>query len=238
MLRDLFEYVVGLAKPEITNICGYQFTDKKMHLVQEPQVKKISTNTLRSIVDYIISEPDMVDWGQFIIQIENSRTVHLFTDTLVNTKDRDYIMTAKAMTPEMEFDTFFGAENFNIMLQSRFVNTEDRDILLRVVGNLKDEAVQQLNDDGVSQKVTIKSGIATVSDVKVPNPVVLAPYRTFAEVNQPESRFIFRMREGGYCGLFEADGGAWKLETINNIREYLEEELQQQIADKKVTILA
>ncbi|MEB9776454.1 hypothetical protein P4K25_31445, partial [Bacillus cereus] len=75
-------------------------------------------------------------------------------------------------------------------------------------------------------------------NAKVPNPVQLSPYRTFVEVEQPESKFVFRMREGARCGLFEADGGAWKLEAMNNIKEYLKEALAQEIESKKVFVLA
>ena len=63
----------------------------------------------------------------------------------------------------------------------------------------------------------------------VPNPVRLKPYRTFLEVEQPESEFIFRMKDchGGIgCAFFEADGGAWKIEATQNIKAYLQEELK------------
>jgi len=64
-----------------------------------------------------------------------------------------------------------------------------------------------------------------VSDVLVPNPVVLAPFRTFPEVIQPESKFIFRMQSGPQAALFEADGGAWRNEAMGRIKTYLEEQL-------------
>ena len=56
----------------------------------------------------------------------------------------------------------------------------------------------------------------------------LRPYRTFTEVVQPASDFIFRMKEdrGITCALFEADGGAWKNAAMKNIKEYLEFELE------------
>ena len=61
----------------------------------------------------------------------------------------------------------------------------------------------------MSQKTTIKTGAENLSEVKVPNPVVLAPYRTFSEVDQPESKFIFRLESGKedtpLAALFEAD---------------------------------
>lgn len=56
------------------------------------------------------------------------------------------------------------------------------------------------------------------------------PYRTFLEVDQPVSEFIFRMKQDKYdgvlCALFEADGGAWKMEATERIKKYLESELK------------
>src|SRR3712207_9387745 len=69
-------------------------------------------------------------------------------------------------------------------LQSSFVENQDRSLLLKVTGCVKDEAVKQIGDDGVSQAATIKTGVASVNDVKIPNPVVLAPFRTFPEIKQ------------------------------------------------------
>lgn len=67
-----------------------------------------------------------------------------------------------------------------------------------------------------------------MEQVDVPNQVKLQPFRTFAEVKQPESEFVFRLKKSGeniYAGIFEADGGAWKLEAIKRIKGYLEKEL-------------
>ncbi|KHO31340.1 hypothetical protein OR63_10900, partial [Clostridium tetani] len=83
-----------------------------------------------------------------------------------------------------------------------------------------------VGDDGVSQAATIKTGVASVNEVKVPNPVVLAPFRTFPEIEQPESKFIFRMQSGPRAALFEADGGAWRNEAMIKIKAYLEEQLK------------
>ena len=60
----------------------------------------------------------------------------------------------------------------------------------------------------------------------MPNPAVLKPYRTFVEVEQPESKFVFRMQTGPEMALFEADGGAWRIQAMKNIKEYLEKELK------------
>lgn len=77
--------------------------------------------------------------------------------------------------------------------------------------------------------ITVKTGIASKGEAIVPNPVHLRPYRTFLEVDQPESDFVFRMKQDKYdgiqCAVFEADGGAWKMEATHSIKEYLKTEL-------------
>lgn len=115
----------------------------------------------------------------------------------------------------------------------------DKEALLKVIGNLKTEAVKKHSDDGISQKVEIKQGITTVAEAVVPNPVLLAPFRTFPEIDQVPSQFIFRMREnrGVEMALFEADGGAWEMETIQRIKIYLESQIKEHGVEN-VTILA
>ena len=97
-------------------------------------------------------------------------------------------------------------------------------------------------DDGVTQKTTIKQGIASKADVLVPNPVTLTPYRTFLEVEQPSSEFVFRIKDNGGAPVFmlvEAEGGLWRAEAMQNIKEYLTMELKDISNEKtKITIIA
>src|SRR3712207_352563 len=136
------------------------------------------------------------------------------------------VAEVEARPPMISTGNYYGTEEFNILLQSAFVQNEDRDILLKVVGNIKEEVIKSVGDDGISQAATIKTGVATMGDVIIPNPVSLIPRRTFNEVEPPESQFIFRMKDGPRCALFEADGGAWKNEAMKNIKEYLASALE------------
>ena len=113
-----------------------------------------------------------------------------------------------------------------IALQVLFEQTEDAAALLALVGNIKDEKVATHDDDGVTQTVTARQGVVLAQNVKAPNPVTLRPYRTFREVEQPASKFVFRMQAGKegakpLCALFEADGGRWKLEAVQGIAAFL-----------------
>ena len=69
-----------------------------------------------------------------------------------------------------------------------------------------------------------------MKNAPLPNPVLLRPYRTFTEVEQPASQFIFRAKANGDEGitykLTEADGGAWKSEAMKNVQEYLRQNVK------------
>lgn len=196
----------------------------------------LEINTLSGFVKYVQSSLDQEN-DPFIIHVEDETTVSL-KGLLEIDGSREVLAVANAIVPTFSFDYFMDMESFNIALQSKFVSNDDRQVLLQVVGNVSEENVKSTGDDGVSQAVTINQGVATKADVKVPNPVVLAPYRTFLEVEQPESQFIFRMKDGPRGAIFEADGGAWRNQAIVNIREYLIEQLSEEIESNRITILA
>lgn len=193
-------------------------------------------NTLSGFVKYVQSNLDRQD-ESLIIHVKNESAVYL-KGLIAGDGSREKLAVAQAIIPKFDFNYFMDTEEFNIALQSKFVPNDDRQILLQVVGNVSEENVKNTGDDGVSQAVTINQGVASKADVKVPNPVVLAPYRTFLEVEQPESQFIFRMKDGPRGAIFEADGGAWRNQAIVNIREYLKEQLSEEIESKRITILA
>ena len=73
----------------------------------------------------------------------------------------------------------------------------------------------------------MSTGVASKSDVIVPNPVCLAPYRTFQEIAQPYSNFVFRMadKQVPAFSLIEAEGGVWKNEAVDRIKKYFYSEL-------------
>lgn len=193
-------------------------------------------NTLTGLVEYVRANLERQE-SQFFLQVLNEKTVEL-KGLLDSVGGRETLVVAEAITPKFNYGYFHNAEELIIAFQSKFTKTTDRDLLLKVVGNVKEENIRETGDNGVSQAVTIKTGIATATDVLVPNPVTLAPYRTFLEVEQPTSPFVFRMKDGPVGAVFEADGGAWRNQAIKNVREYLKVELATEIESGRITIIA
>jgi len=61
-------------------------------------------------------------------------------------------------------------------------------------------------------------------NVEVPSPALLAPIRTFTEIDQPEGTFIFRMKKGPSgpeAALFEVFTD-WQRTAVERIRAHLE----------------
>jgi len=198
--------------------------------------RNVDLRTLTGLVT-LVKNIDERSEQKLFVRVEAPDQVNVFT-AIDSYGRREGLISVNASTPDITFEYFMDAEEMNIMLQSQFVETDDRDLILKVIGNLKEENVRKASDDGVSQSVTIQSGLANVSEVKVPNPVALAPYRTFLEVEQPVSDFIFRMKEGMKGAIFEADGGAWKIEAMNSIKQYLEDEFSDEISDGHIVVIA
>ena len=119
------------------------------------------------------------------------------------------------------------AEEFIVYLQSMFVQDETTAKIMRIVGNLTQGTEMNVSDDGVTQRVTARAGVARVEVVDLPNPVTLRPFRTFMDIAQPASLFVLRIKadkdDGPICALYEADGGSWKNDAIATIKAYLED---------------
>lgn len=230
MIKEALQYIVGLGDANIKEIKGHTYSDKPLERISYiPYPRAIKLSTLTSFVEYIKNfRKEEMAAGKLIVHVESPTRVKVYS-LLDEECNRDEYAIAQAELPRVDFGDFEVHEKFCISLQSKFIDNDDKDLLLKFAGTVQDGTVTEYGDDGVTQKATVKTGLSSKGDALVPNPVRLKPYRTFLEVNQPESSFIFRMKNSNYgvqCALFEADGGAWKMEAMKSVKEYLQTELK------------
>ena len=217
---------IELAAPNLIDVENRQYSDKKLSPIFEPTPEPLVLHSLLSLIEYAeLERPE-----EPIVHVISPLEVRLLSALRGPFMQRDVYAVAKCKPPKFDFGRFVEHEEFMISLQALFEETPDRETVLAVVGNIADERVATFADDGVSQQVTVKSGITRKSEAKVPNPVKLAPYRTFAEIAQPVSPFILRMKQGSplpSVARFEADGGMWELEAISTIKKFLADKMGQ-----------
>lgn len=238
MIKEAMQFLLSQAKQtEFHEKNGELYSNVNLLKIEEPTRNAISIQSLTGAVDFIKDNFDEDD--KVLVTVLDEKSLKVQT-VLNDNKYRETVLNVDADVPEKTLDRYMDLEKFNIQLQSQFVPTDDSAKILQIIGNLRSENVKNLGDDGTTQIVEVKKGVTIAQDQAVPNPVYLKPFRTFTEIAQPESPFVFRLkqeRDEVYAALFEADGGAWRNEARQSIKKFLEEELSFQTSMKEVLII-
>ncbi|WP_338292073.1 hypothetical protein, partial [Enterococcus raffinosus] len=164
---------------------------------------------------------------KLLLHVESPTKVVIYSE-LDKDRKRESVIEATASLDSFPYGRWQDSEDFIINVLSLIQRDLDADAIRQCASQIRIEGGADLSDNGVSQTVTIKEG-ATLSKAEVPSPAELRPYRTFLEVDQPSSPFVFRINRRGECALFEADGGIWKHEAMENVSQYLVNELKELI---------
>jgi hypothetical protein len=228
--------VAKLAQRETFEINGKSFSLTDLRQVDtQPIPAALRVSTLTALKDYLAADIDRLSFNaedpeKLMLHVESPSAVELIGPVQGDWNKR--IVWVRAQREELgalKFGAYLDHETFMIGLLTQFEKTEDLAEILRVIGTMKAESVNTSADDGMSQTVSARRGVALAENIKVPSPVMLRPYRTFREFNQPESPFIFRLRntEGmPECALFDASGAAWKTTAVESIRKWLAENIK------------
>lgn len=237
MLKSFVEKIAELSTPKTYEVDGCVYASKRLEFVQEKKHRPncIDVTGLDSICKLVRNEITHVG-RQIFVQVSGYRQVTVFT-TLDNAEERFYLYKCEADTPSITIGRFMPYENAIIEIRSLYIPTQDTQYLIQLLSSVSSESKVTSSDNGVTQKVEAKAGIALNTLVEVKPRVTLKPFRTFIEVEQPESEFLLRVSDKGEIGLFPADGGVWKLEATRNVAGYFEKELSDLIKDGTVVVI-
>lgn len=225
MLEKAINRLVQLGNP-IAQAHGRAYRGDTLAPLPSPITKPdmMNMHTLSGFCAFIMNEKDL--HGCTVLVGGNDHVSYVgdiagdFNQRLI------YADTKPFIGAQFRFGQYHDPETFIVGLQSCFVQDEMTANVLKVVGNLQSEQVQTVVDDGVSQQVAAKAGIARVANIVLPNPVLLRPFRTYQEVEQPVSRFVLRAKRGDAgqmptLALFETGDEQWKLAAVKSIKEYV-----------------
>ena len=197
----------------------------KLKKMEPPRIESLRINTLSGLINMWKCSPDMNN-EKFFIHIMGHDFVTLIGAPDAVHRDREVIATAQAHYDMIRGDQMH-LETFIVELMTRYKETPELIALLEFVGSMRSENVRDDDDDGVSQKVTVKVGVASLSEAVVPNPIRLRPWCTFPEIDQPERIHVFRVKQGSggkpMCSLYVSSEQVWMVDTIMNIKAYLTE---------------
>ncbi|OPY04780.1 MAG: hypothetical protein A4E61_00561 [Syntrophorhabdus sp. PtaB.Bin184] len=227
MIKEAIDKIIDMATGHIIkDDFGRQVWDKSGSFLNEPKWPTLKLLSLTALEDYLKTvHPQPVPEGVFL-HIASPTQVTFRGPVQEPKKTADVYVEVHCEGKAFPFGQWLATESFIILLQTMFVADDTTADLLKIVGNLSSDTQVKTLDNGVAQEVTAKTGITIVGNVKLPNPVTLRPYRTFREVEQPESLYVFRMqKEGNFvtCALFDVGGNLWEQTAIASIKEWLRE---------------
>lgn len=193
--------------------------------------------SLRGLVDFLYENHDNFLPENITIMVLDHNTV-VALDRVTGAKvERTAIIQADTVDyRSMEFNRDLSQEEAIIQLQTRCVRTDVVDMLIYALSGLSYIENVKSSDDGVKNDINMTSQMQ-YNNGKPDSIVSIRPYRTFPEVEQPESQFLVRIGHQGTTPtvqLVETDGGMWKIQALKNIKAYLE----SLVRDNPITIIA
>ena len=241
MIKEAIEHIQDTTRPIIGTMNGSTFRVTRDGDVKEilPTIFHPDTlplNSLDALVKMVKTEASKRDTPLYIT-IPDHMTVRCFgqPDKAERYHRQFYYEANATNVPGWESGVKLGFEEMQIALRTRFQETPDAIYAMKLLSDITSGGKITLNDNGIATSVVTNKGIALQSNEAIRPIVKLKPYRTFQEVNQPESSFLIRVSERG-ISLTEADGGMWKLAARETIKKFLEDRLDQEVNDGTVII--
>lgn len=181
MLAKMIDKIVSLKETKIFEIDGQTYADAPLTRIP-PHVDRpdcISVSGLDSICKLIRTELEKVG-TTIMVQVKSNDTVEVMT-TYLSDFSRNTLYRAKADAPGLRTG-FRGREVALIELRSLCIPNEGTAYLLDLLSRMTNENSVSTNDNGVTQTVEARQGVALNAVVEIKPRVMLRPFRTFLEV--------------------------------------------------------
>lgn len=243
MLKEFIEHIQKTTQPLITNVNGSAFCVTSDGNIEEllPTIfhpYTLDLNSLDALVTMVRTEASEMD-APLYIAVPDCKTVRCFGQS----KDYDercfrqvYYEAHATDVPGWDQKVTLGFEEAQIALRTRFQETPDTVYAMKLVSDISLGAKVIYNDNGIATTITTQKGVVLQTNEQIRPLVKLRPYRTFQEVEQPESIFLIRVSDRG-ISFIEADGGMWRLTVRETIKKYLEGRLEQEVSEGSVHVV-
>lgn len=246
MLKEFIEHIQNTTQPLIWNLdpeidsgSTFAITGDGKAVELRPAIDHpdtIDLHSLDALVKLVRTEASKAA-SPLYITIPDHLTVRCFGQPDADARFfRQVYYRAHAIdVPGWDDKVQMGFEEAQIALRTRFQETPDTVYAMKLLSDISCGAKVVYNDNGIATTVTTQKGVALQSNEQIRPIITLKPYRTFQEVEQPESIFLIRVNERG-ISFTEADGGMWKLRARETIKAFLENALEAEIAADVVYI--
>ena len=237
MLAKMIEKIEKMSGAQTFSINNETYSDKPLNLIRKEYKlpNTIHVSGLDGICQLIKKEIGDFGGKNLFVEVVDYNIVKVFT-AYIEDFNRAWLYEAHADAPGLK-SGWRELDNALIELRSLCIPADGVNKLISTLSTVSFNEGMEISDNGMSQSVKVKTGVSLNQMAKVEPRIELQPFRTFLEVEQPASEFVVRVDKQKGLGLFEADGGIWKLEAKRNIARYFEKELMDLIEEGKVSVM-
>jgi len=228
MIKEAIDKILDMSKPEVIKQAGRTFFLQGNGVRAEllPAVTKLESCSLDGLLLYAerffpvsIEEKDAA-----FIHVESPTCVKLYGPKQANgAHSLDYIATAKVN--HFPFGNKLSQEEMVIKLRCCFAENEDLTRLIAGISAITSGPVTTSIDDGISQTVTVKSGVSLKAETQI-NPIrELSAYRSFPGIASPDAKFLFRVHQNKEIGtvqfaLHDMEGDLWMSAIVGRLKDH------------------
>lgn len=241
MLKAAIEKILEISRPELKEVEGRTFLIGQGCAKEvRPEIdfpSEINLHSLDSLVKMVKTEALNRYPAPLYITVPSHLKVICFSQPDEDRRNiRQFFYEAQATdVPGWESTVQLKFEEAMIAIRTRFQESKDSLYALKLLSDISGGAKITYSDNGIATSVVTKTGISMQTNEAIRPIISLRPYRTFQEVEQPQSQFLIRVEERG-IKFIEADGGMWKLEARKIIKQYLDEAFASEIEAGTVVV--
>ena len=171
MIKEAIDRILALSPPTISTFGDLKYSDKGLNLICPPTPNAVECSTLQGLVDLFLEELDDMKPEEVLVHITSPISVEIISKDADDCGRRRVWATAEY--PEcstFKFGAWMDPETFIIAAQQGFQRVKieaddgsfmlDLDYILEIASKITAEQSTSNDDDGFSQRVAVKQGIA------------------------------------------------------------------------------
>lgn len=192
--------------------------------VEPRTVERLKVHSLQAVCDFV-NQQGLSD--RFVV-IDSPMSVSVVSCDVDVPPLRNVWLQSTIELPKADVVAVIAdADSFVRTLLCLFVRTEALDLIMSLVSKVTMSTIRTDESDGVSQKVVVQESVALKAEKTVDPIHHLRPYRTFPDIEQPESPYVFRISktdEGELHFFLQTTSSiVWRLDAVASIKRFLED---------------
>lgn len=240
MDKNLYEHIENNLKTQTIEVDGRQFVTRNVYEVPAKRTmpSEMQFHNLSAFIEFLHKDIEGQNEKLFINVLQHDQIMVCKAWDGIDPYRHTYLKAHYDFTPNFKTGTFYEQQEFRIRVSSCFVmpdeNYNEKSSneypiyqVLHHSGEIKTVVSETSRDSPYSQRVTVESK-TTAGDVSEDSIGIfkgLQMWRTWPEIEQPKSDYIFRIKNVGkdvHMALFDYGNDKWKYEARNAVVEHIE----------------